>query len=281
MQRTGGPRSPSENRALAAALATLALTLASAPTAGCGGETGIPDDGALVDRPIDSPFDPPIDAPAIDAAVPVDAPLDAAGCAASDFLLRGYYFDWDSTLANSIGIGGSRWSVVGDANRTSETQPSGLLSMCLPGGTTSQLTVTGPPGYLGGRFIADPAVLATPSTFIMRGLQQAMASAQYQEFLGAGDGFNSGRAHVLVYYFGAAIPLALEPALNPPQRSFVSGGNFNDITWTEGDTAKLTLFPNRPFGNGTATLTSSAAFTGPTQLPLVNGAFTIVVIRSN
>ena len=61
------------------------------------------------------------------------------------------------------------------------------------------------------------------------------------------------------------------------------GGNVsdgaNDITWTAGDTGTFTLFPNRPFGDGTATLTSTSPFIGPTTIPIAQNRFTIVVIR--
>ena len=60
--------------------------------------------------------------------------------------------------------------------------------------------------------------------------------------------------------------------------SYVSDGD-DDNTWSAGDTGTLTLFPNRAVGNGTATLTSTSAFTGPTTLPLVAGELTITVIR--
>lgn len=272
MQRTGGARRPQ--------WMSWMLVVAVA-AAGCGGEVdGKLDDGSVVDRPIDSPDDPPIDAPPIDARDPTDAPVDAAGCG-TDVLLTGYYLDWDSTLATPMGIGGSRWTVIGDASRQADSQPSGVVSLCIAPAGISQLTVTGP-GYVPARFVADPAVFAPPNTrFIIRGLQSAGpndAAAQYAEF---GETYNAGRAHVLVYNLGQPIPLALAPDLIPPQPSFISGGNFNDITWTAGTTGKLTLFPNRPTNLATANLVSPMGFTGPTEVPLVGGALTMVVIRSS
>jgi hypothetical protein len=246
---------------------------------GCGGEANLPDDGAMPDRPIDSIFDPPIDGPPIDMGFPIDAVIDAAGCGQA-LLLRGYYYDWDSTLNDPINLGGSRWTVRG-APTSAETAPSGLVSMCIPATGTSLIDISGPPGYLGAVFVADADVFsAGPPPFILRGLQTAMASAQYNEFLSPPSGYSSGRAHVMVYNYGAPIPLALDPVLNPPQNSFVSGGGFSDTTWTAGAAGKLTLFPNRPSGNGTATLTSTASFAGPTAIPLIQNAFTIVVIRA-
>lgn len=271
MERTGGTHSTHAIRAV----------LAAAVLAGCGGQTNLPDDGGLADRPIDSPFDPPIDGPPIDVPMPIDAMVDAAGCG-NDVQLRGLYYDWDSTLTNTIGLGGARWSVMGDPTRSTDVAPNGSVSLCIAATGVSRVSVSGPVGYLGAVFIADPAVVAGIPPFIVRGLQQAMATAQYQEFLGAADGYNSGRAHVMVYNAGTTrIPLALAPETNPPQRSFVNDGGFSDLTWVEGDTEKVTLFPNRPFGTGTVTLTSTATFVGPTEIPLVNNAFTIVVIRSN
>jgi hypothetical protein len=247
----------------------------------CGGsvsnDDGRPaDDGSLTDRPIDSPFDPPIDAPPIDG--PVDAPVDAAGCG-TDVRLIGEYLDWDSNNANYMGIGGSQWTVVGDLSRMTQSAPNGNVVLCLNPAAPSQISVGGAGAYLPALFLADPAVfMPAGSRFAARGLRTmdpGGASTQYMEF---GVTYNGGLAQILVYKIGAAIPLALEPAINPPQQTFVSDGT-NDITWSAGDTGTFTLFPNRPFGGGTATLTSTANFTGPTTIPIASGRFTIVVIR--
>ena len=275
MARTGG------SQATHAWLTFLATTVLALGAGACGGDANVPDDGATADRPIDSPFDPPIDAPIIDGPDrPIDAALDAAGCG-TDVLVQGYYLDWDSTLANPIGIGGSRWSVQGDPTRQTEAAPSGSVSLCIAPGATSRINVSGPQGYVNAIMIADPAVFSVPNTrFIIRGVQSGGptgAGAQFAEF---GATYNAAFAHVLVYNVGAPIPLALSPATNPPQPSYVSGGNFNDVTWTAGGTGKLTLFPNRPVTPNTATLTSTAPFTGPTEIPLTSGAFTLVIIRS-
>lgn len=244
---------------------------------GCGGnadDTGVTDDGSLVDRPIDSPFDPPIDAPPIDG--PVDAPVDAAGCG-NDVRLVGDYLDWDSNNANYMGIGGTPWTVVGDLTRMTTSQPNGVVTLCLNPAAPSQISVGGAGGYLPALFLADPAVfMPAGSRFAARGLRMDQATAQFAEF--TQRPFNSSFAHILVYKIGAPIPLTLQPAINPPQESFVSDGT-NDITWSAGDTGTFTLFPNRPFAAGTATLTSTSAFIGPTSIPVASGRFTLVVIR--
>ena len=271
MQRTGGMRR------------TRWLMAVVAAWAGCGGDDGgakdgsVGDgDGALIDSPIDSPFDPPIDAPRIDAAVPIDATTDASGCG-TDLRLVGEYLDWDSTNAGFLGIASSSWSVVGDPTRSAMTQPNGTLVLCLSPAGISQITVSGPAPYLPALFLADAAVFSPAgSRFEARGLKMGIdAVNQYLEF---GQPFQVGFAQILVYKIGAPIPLALAPVINPPQRNFVSDGP-NDITWSDGDTGTFTLFTNRPVNVGTATLTSTVAFTGPTTIPIAGGRFTIVVIR--
>ena len=253
---------------------TLGLLAAAVMIAACGGDDGgTTDDGSVADRPIDSPFDPPIDAPPIDG--PVDGPTDASGCGA-DIRFIGQYVDWDSTIAGFIGIGGARWTVVGDITRTTLSQPNGLVQLCLDPSAPSQITISGPNLYLPGLFIADPAVFSPAgSRFEARGLRMDQATAQFAEF---GASFNTSFAHIWVYKIGAPISLALSPAINPPQRSYISDGP-SDTSWIEGDTGTYTLFPNRPFAAGPATLTSTAAFLGPTTLPIASGRFTYTAIR--
>lgn len=244
----------------------------------CGGNVDTPDDGSLVDRPIDSPFDPPIDAPPIDG--PVDAPPDAAGCG-NDLRLIGDYLDWDSNNANYMGVAGAVWTVVGDAARQTQSAPNGVVVMCLNPAAPSQISVGGAgAGYVDGLFLADPAVLsAAGSRFAMRGVRRNDPGGVASQFTEFGVSYNPALAQILVYNLSnTPIPLALEPAINPPQASFVSDGT-NDITWSAGDAGKFTLFPNRPFGTGAATLTSTSPFTGPTTIPLAGGRFTLVVIR--
>jgi hypothetical protein len=244
--------------------------------AGCGGDDGKGSgDAAVIDAvPIDSPDDQPIDAPPTDA--PPDAPTDAAGCG-TDLRFVGEYLDWDSTNAGFMGIGGAQWTAVGDLTRTTTTPPNGTVLLCLDPTASTQVTVSGPAPYLPALFLVDPAVFSVAgSRFVARGLKGgADAVSQFAEF---GVTYNPALAQVLVYKLGAPIPLALGPAINPPQRSFVSDGA-NDITWTEGNSGTLTLFPNRPVAGGTATLTSTSTFTGPTTIPIAGGRFTIVVIR--
>ncbi|HVV82794.1 MAG TPA: hypothetical protein VHE35_06925 [Kofleriaceae bacterium] len=261
----------------------LGLALAVAAI-GCGGKTGGGDgdddstgDGSVVDGPIDGPDDLPIDAPLVDAHV--DAPVDAAGCG-TDLRLAGEYLDWDSTLGNPMGIGGSQWGVVGDPTRSATTTPAGSLVMCIDANQPSQITVSGAGAWIPALFLADPAVLSGPgSHFIMRGVKASGSGNAAQQFQEFGVQYNAAFAQILVLNLGTAIPLALSPDVNPVQRSFVNGDGFNDTTWSEGDTGKLTLFPNRPTNVGSVTLTSTAAFMGPTNIPIASGRFTIVVIR--
>ncbi len=251
------------------------LWLVAVGLVACGGDGKAGGDAAVSDgQPIDSPDDHPGDAPPIDAGV--DAAVDAAGCGA-DLRLVGDYLDWDSTTAGFMGVGGAQWTVVGDLSRTTTTPPNGAVLMCLDPAGPSQITVSGPAPYLPALFLADPAVFSVAGArFLARGLEGgADAVTQFAEF---GVTFNPALAHVVVYKLGAPIALGLTPALNPPQRSFVSDGA-NDNTWTEGATGSLTLFPNRPVGAGTATLTSPSVFVGPTTIPIAGGRFTFVVIR--
>ncbi len=257
------------------------LAAVAGAAVGCGGSVGGGKDGAvddgdasLIDAPIDSPNDPPIDARVIDAPQPIDATVDAVGCGA-DLRLVGELIDWDSTNAGFIGVGGAAFTVVGDITRTATTSPNGGLVLCVSSAVTSQVDIVAQ-NYTRGRLVVDPAVFApVGSRFEARGLKTGMdAVNQFMEF---GQPFNIGFAHILVYKIGAPIPLALSPAINPPQLSFVSDGP-NDISWSAGDTGTFTLFPNRPI-SGDLTLTSTATFTGPTTISLAGGRFTIVVIR--
>ena len=212
-----------------------------------------------------------LDARVIDAAI--DAMIDAApGPCGAEVQLTGEYIDWDSTLAAFDGVEDAVWQIAG--GRMATTAPNGRIILCIPAGAASQIDVT-QASYLPARVVADPAVLGPAGgTFSVRGLKQAAAAAQFAEF---GVTYDPAAAQVLVYKIGAAIPLALAPAVVPAQQAFVSDGS-DDVTWTAGATGKLTLFPNRPVGAG-ATLTSTSAFTGPTALPLAAGRLTIAIIR--
>jgi hypothetical protein len=153
--------------------------------------------------------------------------------------------------------------------------PNGRVILCIPAANISQIDVT-QNQYLPARFVADPPVFRPPqTTFSLRALKLGAGPAQFGEL---GENFVQDAAHVLVYKIGTPIPLALSPATNPPQRSYVSDGD-DDITWTLGNSGTLTLFPNRPVGTGTATLTTTTTFTGQATLPLAAGRFTITVIR--
>ena len=247
---------------------TLAMVMALA--AGCSDDESVPPtpiDARIVDAAIDAP---------VDAAI--DAPL--TGCAADGLLtLTGEYIDWDSTIAAFDGVENARWTVVSPAGgRVANGAPNGRIILCIDPTATSQIDLiqTAPGEYLPGRFVADPAVFAPAgATFSIRGLKTAMTAAQFTEF---GVTYDASAAQVLVYKLGAPVPLALAPATTPAQRSFVSDGD-DDVTWTEGTTGTLTLFPNRPVGGGTATLTSTSTFIGPTTLPLAAGRVTFVVVR--
>lgn len=214
-----------------------------------------------------------IDARAIDAHA-IDAMIDAPpGPCGAEVQLTGEYIDWDSTLAVFDGVENAVWQIPG--GRMATTAPNGRIILCIPAGAVSQIDVT-QPDYLPARVVADPAVVGPAGgTFSVRGLKRAMAAAQFTEF---GVTFDPAAAQVLIYKVGAAIPLVLLPAVAPSEGTFVSDGS-DDITWAEGSTGKLTLFPNRPVGAGTATLSSTSAFIGPTALPLAAGRFTIAIIR--
>lgn len=226
--------------------------LVLAALAGCGDDGSSGGDGGVIDA--------------------IDAPPGPCG---ADVQLTGEYIDWDSTLAAFDGVENSTWAVRDQPQRTAMTAPNGRVILCIDAGAISQIDVT-QNDYLPARFVADPAVFAPAgSTFSLRGLKTGTGAAQFGEF---GQPFTAGTAHVLVYKIGAPIALGLTPAVNPPQRSYVSDGD-NDITWAEGTTGTMTLFPNRPVGAGTATLASPTDFTGPTALPLLADTFTLVVIR--
>ena len=238
-----------------------ALALLVAATSVSCGDDGVSSTDATVN-----------DAHVIDAMI--DAMIDApAGPCGADVQLTGEYIDWDSTLAAFDGVENATWQVAGGP--MAMTAPNGRILLCLPAGATSQIDVT-QPDYLPARVVADPAVFAPPgSLFSVRGLKVGTEVDQFREF---GVTFDPAAAQVLVYKIGAAIPLALVPAVAPSEGTFVSDGS-DDITWTAGSTGKLTLFPNRSVGAGTATLSSTSAFAGPTALPLAAGRFTIAIIR--
>jgi hypothetical protein len=222
------------------------------------------DDGAAVDAmPIDAAVDAGIDGP--------------PGRCGNDVFVTGEYIDWDSTLAMFDGVEFATWTSVDPPGRPAVTgAPNGRVELCIAPGAINQIDVTRPPeppiaGYVPMRFVADPVVFQSPGgLFSMRGLKLGTEVAQFREF---GVDYDASKAQVLVYKIGASIPLALGVGT-----SFVSDGD-DDITWSEGTTGTLTLFPNRAVGNGTATLTSSGSFVGPTTLPLVAGKLTITVIR--
>jgi hypothetical protein len=231
-------------------------------SAACGDDEAIPPDAREIDAAIDA---------AVDAAI--DAPPGPCG---ADLLLTGEYIDWDSTVASFDGVENTVWTVVGEPARTATGAPNGRVLLCIGGGATVQITMV-QNQYVEGRFVADPDVFRPAgTTFSVRGLKTGTGAAQYAEF--GVNTYDANAAQLMVFKIGAPIPLALSPATTPAQRSFVSDGD-DDITWTEGDTGAMTLFPNRPVGAGTATLTSTSAFTGPTTLPLVAGTFTFAVIR--
>lgn len=219
----------------------------------------------------------PLDATSIDAAA--DAPVDSPpGRCGADVFATGEYIDWDSTLSMFDGIEFATWTFVEPAGRPAVTgNPNGRIELCIPRGSISRLDVTRPPdgqtpGYVQAHFIADPRVFELPGgLFSARGLKLGTEVAQFHEF---SVDYDATKAHVMVFKIGAPIPLALSGG----QGSYVSDGD-DDNTWSAGDTGTLTLFPNRAVGNGTATLTSTSAFTGPTTLPLVAGELTITVIR--
>lgn len=215
----------------------------------------------------------------IDAAI--DAEIDAPpGPCGADVLLTGEYIDWSSTIASFDGVENTVWTVIDEPTRTTTGAPNGRVILCIARNGTSQISmVQNTPGeYIAARFVADPAVFApSGSTFSVRGMKTTAASDRFRE-IDANLVYDAQAAQVLVYKIGAPIPLALSPVINPPQRSYVSDGD-DDITWSLGSTGALTLFPNRPVGNGTATLTSSSQFTGPTTLPLAAGKLTFTVIR--
>ncbi len=232
---------------------------------GCSDDEAVPIDAQVVDARTDAPVD-----------APVDAAIDAAGPCGADLLMTGEYIDWDSTIAAFDGVENTVWTVIGEPTRTATGAPNGRVLLCIGRASTVQISMV-MPQYMEARFVADPAVF-TPAntTFSIRGVKEGMQAAQWLEF--QATPYDPAAAQVMVYKIGAPIPLTLSPAVNPAQRSFVSDGD-DDITWTEGATGTLTLFPNRPVGGGTATLGSTSTFIGPTALPLAAGRLTIAVIR--
>lgn len=244
-------------------LPTFMSVLALLVVGACGDDEALPVDARVVDAAIDADIDAAIDA--------------APGPCGARIQMTGEYIDWVSTIANFDGVENTTWQVVtppGGAMAT--TAPNGRIILCIDAAATSQIDVT-QGAYFPARFVADPAVFDNAGrVFSVRGLKTAMAAPE--PWTAAGLTFDASAAQVLVYKIGPAVPLTLAPATQPAQRSFVSDGD-DDITWTEGTTGALTLFPNRPVGGGTATLHSTGQFTGPTSLPLAAGRFTIVVIR--
>ena len=212
-----------------------------------------------------------------DGATPIDAAIDAPpGPCGADVLLTGEYIDWDSTLAAFDGVEDTVWTVIGQPTRTANGAPNGRVILCIaPTGVVRISMVQNQ--YVEATFVADPAVFAPAgTTFSVRGLKTGAGAAQFGEL---GEAYNDQAAQVLVYQLAATpIPLALSPVLNPAQHSYVTDGD-DDITWTAGAAGRLTLFPNRPVGAGTATLTSTSTFVGPTTLPLAAGKLTVTVIR--
>lgn len=236
--------------------AVLALLSCTAAVAACGGEVSV----------------------ALDAATDAtaDAEVDAPSPCGTDVAVDGVYVDWDSTTASYAGIGGAAWTVVSPAGGPTVTaEPDGRVHLCISRTSTTQIDVTHP-GYMPARFVADgPAFNAPGVTFAVRGLRTGAGPTSFGVL---GENFNTAAAQLEVYKVGAPIPLALQPATNPPQRSYVSDGP-DDTTWAAGAAGTLTLFINRPIVGDSVTLTSTSSFVGPAALPIAAGRFTIAVIR--
>ncbi|HUQ02508.1 MAG TPA: hypothetical protein VM261_08435 [Kofleriaceae bacterium] len=213
------------------------------------------DTGGDVDAAVDAPTDVAIDVP--------DGPCGAG------YQMTGEYIDWDSTSGSFMGVPAT-WTLTTPPGTTATGAPNGRILICLPRSTV-ELTATAT-GYVGARFLADPAVLSVSGgIFSARGLESADATARYNT-ISNGLTFDTAAAHVFVYKRGAATALTLTGAT----ASYVSDGD-NDTSWTAGDTGTFTLFPNVPVGiTGMATL--GGTFTGPTAIPLQANTFTIVPI---
>lgn len=210
---------------------------------------------------------------AIDAidATPIDA-IDAPGCG-SDFFFTGEFVSWDSTTTTFMGVFEARWTVRGAPFRTILTNPNGRVELCLdPQATTSTIDVS-KPGLVPGIFVAQPAVFQPPGTFFFssKGLTETRAATFYQSL---GLTFDATKAHVLVQEQGT--PMALSLTGNGTAFAVDNG---DDLTWTPGSTGGLVLFANVDVGGGTATLSRTGAFVGPTSLPLEAGKITMTTIR--
>ena len=209
-----------------------------------------------------------------DAPGDPDAAVDAAIDAPPDYQLTGEYVDWTSTTATFRGVVGAEWTVLDEPTRRATTAPNGRIIIMVPGRATTLTVRQTQAPYLPALFVADPAVLSGAGAgFSARGLKTADAPAFFQSL---GLTFDERAAHVFVEKQGAGVPLRLTGAAT----SFVSDGH-DDTTWVAGDTGTYVLFPNLPVpaAGGSATLSSTGAFVGPTTLPLAPGTITITSLR--
>lgn len=212
---------------------------------------------------------------AADAAI--DTPPGACGAEAT---FTGDLVNWDSTETQFCGVFGAKWTVRGDAARTSTTPPNGRFQLCIPHQAQTIVDIAPPalgsecPGLSGtpmntytvaGVAIASDAVIAAGGAYSAR----ALVEARIASFYGPLGGLDAAKGQLVVHVDGTPHAVSISATHGAAQR-------YDGAAWAAGDTGRDVLFPN--VAPGTTTITVAGGATGTGSYPIEAGVFTYVSV---
>jgi hypothetical protein len=219
-----------------------------------------------------------------DGGKPTDAAIDApSGTCGADALFTGEYVFWDSTDAAFCGVQGAKWTVRGDAARTSTTPPNGRFTLCIPHQAQTAVDITppaDPSGCLGSDgtpytrqavAIAQDAVVAAGGEFSARAMTMAREAAMFTQ---VGQPYSATQAQLVVHVSGT--PHAVSISAHHAAAQQFTGSAWQAATDPDAPIGSDVWFPN--VDPGSVQITAGAGATGSATVALAADRYTYVAL---
>jgi hypothetical protein len=213
-----------------------------------------------------------------------DTPSDTPpGMCGADASYTGDIVDWDSTEATFCGVFGAKWTVRGDATRTSTTAPNGRFQLCVKHQAQSLVDVVPPtrgsecPGLSGtpmntyqlqGVAIASDAVIAAGGAYSARAMTQARVLTMATQI---GAPLAADHGQLVVHVSGTPRQVSISAPHAAAQR-------FDGSAWAAGDTGSDVFFPNVDLSGGAVTVSMTGTSVGTGSYTLEPGKLTYLSV---